>query len=58
MFSKHYIIKLKKVVDSFGKPSSGILQGNFQWNGEFDECRSSFNETYDWYPKYCKLNMV
>ena len=26
------------VVDAIGKPPSGLLDGNFKWLGNFDEC--------------------
>ncbi|GBN32258.1 hypothetical protein AVEN_116019-1 [Araneus ventricosus] len=27
-----------RMLDSYGKPGSGILQGNIKWLGEYDEC--------------------
>lgn len=41
-----------RVVDAFGKPPSGILNGNLDWYGEFSECRniSALNST--WTGKY------
>lgn len=29
-----------ELLDAFGKPPSGILQGNLKWTGSFDECLS------------------
>ena len=29
------------MVDSFGKPGSGILDGNLQWFGSFEQCKSA-----------------
>ena len=29
------------VVDSFGKPGSGIIDGNLQWYGSFELCKSA-----------------
>ena len=29
------------MVDSFGKPGSGILDGNQQWFGSFEQCKSA-----------------
>ncbi|XP_071040695.1 nose resistant to fluoxetine protein 6-like [Parasteatoda tepidariorum] len=31
-----------KMLDSFGKPESGILEGNVKWLGDFDECKSVY----------------
>ena len=28
------------VLDSIGKPESGILTGNYQWFGSFEQCNS------------------
>ena len=28
------------MVDSFGKPGSGIMDGNLQWYGSFEQCKS------------------
>jgi hypothetical protein len=44
------------VVDSFGKPPSGILAGALIWPGDYNECLS-INELADtdWNSKYCSL---
>ena len=34
------VLCLFSVLDSMGKPESGILQGNFQWLGVFDQCKA------------------
>ena len=48
------------MVDSVGKPGSGILGGNLRWLGSFDECvdvRAAINQTgkitYPWKGQYC-----
>ena len=43
---------LFQVLDSFGKPSSGILNGNTAWLGEFSECRNISNENGNLTGKY------
>ncbi|XP_055327622.1 nose resistant to fluoxetine protein 6-like [Paramacrobiotus metropolitanus] len=43
-------------LDASGKPEAGILQGNFQWLGSFDECRAIeavTNNATDFRGKYC-----
>ena len=49
------------MIDSFGKPESGILNGNFKWVGDYNECigiRAS-NPNYttigNFRGKYCSL---
>lgn len=44
------------VVDSFGKPPSGILEGAFDWPGEFVECTNSSNSAANWTAKYCSVS--
>lgn len=55
-----FILKtyLLTVLDSDGKPSSGILRGGLIWTGHFDECYSAFapedNEGHGgFFGKYC-----
>ncbi len=36
---------LVAVLDATAKPESGILDGNFQWLGSFDECKSARHVT-------------
>ena len=48
---------LSLVLDSFGKPPSGILySGNFKWIGEYNECTNSSAPAISWYSKYCFAN--
>ncbi|KAF8796720.1 Nose resistant to fluoxetine protein 6 like protein [Argiope bruennichi] len=50
-----------KMLDSFGKPESGILKGNIRWLGEFDECLQIYappkkgEGVGDFHGKYCTL---
>ncbi|CAL1277755.1 unnamed protein product [Larinioides sclopetarius] len=52
-----------KMVDSFGKPESGILLGNFKWLGEYDECLKIYAPPKgktglgDFHGKYCTLTI-
>ena len=36
---------LLSVVDSMGKPGSGILDGNLQWLGSFEQCKAATDGT-------------
>ncbi|GBN40924.1 Nose resistant to fluoxetine protein 6 [Araneus ventricosus] len=53
-----------KMLDSFGKPESGILKGNVRWLGEFDECLEIYappkesSGVGDFRGKYCTLQMT
>jgi hypothetical protein len=40
-----------QVIDSFGKPSSGILHGTFRWLGEFNQCKRVRLDSFT--AKYC-----
>ncbi|KAG8173883.1 hypothetical protein JTE90_020463, partial [Oedothorax gibbosus] len=47
-------------IDSFGKPETGLLQGNLNWLGDFKECTDvyapPFNDTIgDFHGQYCTL---
>ena len=44
------------VIDSFGKPPSGILQGGLIWPGEYKECISVSESSINWESKYCALS--
>ncbi|XP_055947793.1 nose resistant to fluoxetine protein 6-like [Argiope bruennichi] len=52
-----------KMVDSFGKPESGILLGNFKWLGEYDECLKIYAPPKgktglgDFHGKYCTVQI-
>ncbi|GBO09258.1 hypothetical protein AVEN_107589-1 [Araneus ventricosus] len=52
-----------KMVDSFGKPESGILLGNFKWLGEYDECLKVYAPPEgktglgNFHGKYCTLSI-
>ncbi|CAL1277769.1 unnamed protein product [Larinioides sclopetarius] len=52
-----------KMLDSFGKPESGILLGNFKWLGEYDECLKIYappdgkSGVGDFHGKYCSLSI-
>lgn len=35
-----YVVSFIQALDSFGKPGAGILAGNVNWLGHFDECTS------------------
>ena len=42
------------MIDAFGKPPSGLLQGDLTWAGEYSEC---VNTTHDeWIGKYCYVS--
>lgn len=41
------------VIDSFGKPTSGILQGSMYWLGEYSECLNITEKSFQ--GKYCLL---
>lgn len=43
-----------KVIDAYGKPTSGILEGSFYWLGEFGVCKNATSD--DWQGKYCLVN--
>jgi len=50
--SKSYALS---AVDSWGKPESGILQGNMKWYGRYKECLESRDNTNSssFVPQYC-----
>ncbi len=41
------------VLDSFGKPGSGILQGNLLWTGEYRQCLNISVPDVGFKGKYC-----
>ena len=46
------------MLDSVGKPGSGIMDGNFKWLGSFEQCKSAMNDLNDSLPitfstQYC-----
>lgn len=43
---------------SFGKPTSGILQGSFNWVGEYGECINTTDASTYWKSKYCKISKL
>ena len=47
------------VLDTFGKPPSGILEGSFKWPGEYSEClkiEHQFNNSnLKWQSNYCTI---
>lgn len=45
----------KKVIDAFGKPTSGILLGSLSWLGEYSQCKNATNGDA-WKGKYCILS--
>lgn len=42
-----------KVVDSFGRRDSGLIQGSLNWVGEYKQCV----EIEEWPTKYCSLKI-
>ncbi|GFU10745.1 nose resistant to fluoxetine protein 6 [Trichonephila clavipes] len=52
-----------EMLDSFGKPESGILQGNLKWLGNYDQCLKVYappdnkTEAGDFHGKYCLLHI-
>ncbi|GBO19188.1 hypothetical protein AVEN_208069-1, partial [Araneus ventricosus] len=52
-----------KMLDSYGKPESGILLGNFKWLGEYDECLGVYAPAKanaslgNFHGKYCTLEV-
>lgn len=45
-----------RVIDAYGKPQSGILNGATKWMGQFSECSDSVNPANaDWQANYCKV---
>ncbi|GFR32796.1 nose resistant to fluoxetine protein 6 [Trichonephila clavata] len=52
-----------RMLDSYGKPESGILNGNLKWFGEYEECINVFvpHKTYSnkggFHGKYCILEI-
>ncbi|GBN59840.1 hypothetical protein AVEN_233973-1 [Araneus ventricosus] len=55
------------VLDSYGKPESGILLGNLRWLGEYDECLGIYAPAKgnqgnvsvgDFHGKYCTLQIA
>lgn len=43
------------VIDSFGKPTSGLLEGSFLWLGEYSECLNISIKDPEWRGKHCLL---
>ncbi len=43
------------MIDSFGKPASGILEGGLLWLGEYNECVNITVKEIDFQGKYCVL---
>ncbi|CAF0932692.1 unnamed protein product [Brachionus calyciflorus] len=43
-----------KLIDAFGKPPSGLLQGSLFWAGEYGECVNITEKTFN--GKYCTLS--
>ncbi|GIY64964.1 nose resistant to fluoxetine protein 6 [Caerostris darwini] len=52
-----------KMLDSYGKPESGILLGNVKWIGEYDECINAYAPQKEdtsiggFHGKYCTLQI-
>lgn len=49
-----------RMLDAFGKPENGLLEGNLYWPGEFDECRavtSNGNGNLSFTGQYCKVSV-
>ena len=50
------------VLDSWGKPETGILHGNLNWLGAYDEClnvtipTNTASPNLNFKPQYCTLN--
>jgi hypothetical protein len=44
------------VLDTFGKPPSGIIEGNLLWLGEYSECINISQPFYNWHGKYCYIS--
>ena len=44
-----------RILDAFGKPPSGILEGNFVWIGDYRECINVTNSQYNWTSKFCSI---
>jgi hypothetical protein len=44
-----------KILDAYGKPPAGILQGNVLWLGDYKECLNTTNEVIGWSSKYCAI---
>jgi hypothetical protein len=43
-------------LDAFGKPESGIFDGNLFWLGDYNECTSIIVKTVAFKGKYCKIS--
>jgi hypothetical protein len=43
-------------LDAFGKPESGIFDGNLFWLGDYNECTSTIEKTVAFKGKYCKIS--
>ena len=43
------------MIDSFGKPKSGILEGSVFWLGDYDECVSINIKSLDFQGRYCRV---
>ncbi|XP_042904054.2 nose resistant to fluoxetine protein 6 [Parasteatoda tepidariorum] len=52
-----------KILDAFGKPETGILEGNLKFLGDFDECKSVYapkkknSDAGNFHGKYCSLKL-
>ncbi|GIY21135.1 hypothetical protein CDAR_494761, partial [Caerostris darwini] len=52
-----------KMLDSYGKPESGILLGNLNWIGEYDECVNAYAPQKEntsiggFHGKYCTMQI-
>jgi hypothetical protein len=44
-----------QIIDAYGKPPAGILQGNLLWVGDYKECLNTTNEAIGWSSKYCSI---
>ena len=43
------------MLDSYGKPPSGILHGALIWPGDYEECIATVEKPINWTSKYCQL---
>lgn len=49
------------MIDSYGKPERGFLQGNLNWLGDYNECIDVYappfnNSVGDFHGQYCTLS--
>jgi hypothetical protein len=62
----YYLFPIFTALDSYGKPASGLVQGNIKWMGSYDECTSlpplnghfmffGANLTVAMDPQYCQV---